>query len=131
MSHQVLRSVQELKKANLSELQMFKQVLFKRWWFSSDDLLKPKTTGPNSTRLLLIIVRKPFLLQWKILRGCACRCAFVCCYGCKCVKFDSQERDTEGDWDQFQLPSNKNSKTPTFYPPGKVIHVVKTVSIRG
>ena len=72
-----------------------------------------------------------FLLQWKILRGCACRSAFVCCYGCKCVNCDAQLRDAEADWEHFQLPNNKNSKTPTFYPPGKVIHVVKTVSVPG
>ena len=72
-----------------------------------------------------------FLLQWKILRGCACRSAFVCCYGCKCVNCDAQLRDPEADWEHFQLPNNKNSKTPTFYPPGKVIHVVKTVSVPG
>ena len=72
--------------------------------------------------------KRLFLLQWKILRGCACRCAFVCCYGCKCVRFDTREQETEEDWENFVLPSNKNSKTPNFYPPGRVIHIVKTVS---
>jgi len=77
---------------------------------------------------MLAVISHSTTPKWKILRGCACRCALVCCYGCRCVKFDTREQETEEDWENFVLPSNKNSKTPNFYPPGRVIHIVKTVS---
>lgn len=80
---------------------------------------------------IMAVIKYSTTPKWKILRGCVCRCAFVCCYGCKCVNCDAQLRDSEADWEHFQLPNNKNSQTPPFFPPGKVIHVVKTVSVPG
>ena len=72
--------------------------------------------------------------QWKILRGCACRCAFLCCYSCKCVDCDAEMNDVEPDLDgeRSDLFNNtRQSGTPKFYPPGRVIHIVKTMSQSG
>lgn len=78
---------------------------------------------------MLAVISHSTTPKWKILRGCACRCAFVCCYGCKCVKFESEEQETDEDWENFEVPRYKSFLTRNFYPPGKVIHVVKTVSV--
>ncbi|XP_048578810.1 diacylglycerol lipase-alpha isoform X2 [Nematostella vectensis] len=78
---------------------------------------------------IMTLITRSRIPKWKILRGCACRCAFVCCAGCRCVNIEGHQHEIDGEVQTIQIPEITHSNSMRFFPPGRIMHVVKTVSV--